>query len=175
MTRIYPEFLLCSRPQWSVSDPNIRSCRFHLTPSHIFSHQSKCIFSGSCYPDKCRPSCVRWTPTHSSSTNLSRESSHDTLNVAPQSKDFEWVETFVCCVKLAELMISISRTTLIFFQPVQLDVRSCVLSSSRTCISVLCQNSWKGRAYLWGGGGETELVILFLETAVAFWEEKKGG
>lgn len=60
---------------------------------------------------------------------------------------------FVCCVKLAELMISISRTTLIFFQPVQLDVRSCVLSSSRTCISVLCQNSWKGRAYLWGGGG----------------------
>lgn len=25
------------------------------------------------------------------------------------------------------------------------------------------------------GGGETELVILFLETAVAFWEEKKGG
>lgn len=60
---------------------------------------------------------------------------------------------FVCCVKLAELMISISRTTLIFFQPVQLGVRSCVLSSSRTCISVLCQNSWKGRAYLWGGGG----------------------
>lgn len=70
MTRIYPEFLLCSRPQWSVSDPNIRSCRFHLTPSHIFNHQSKCIISGSCYPDKCRPSCVRWTPTHSSSINV---------------------------------------------------------------------------------------------------------
>lgn len=80
---------------------------------------------------------------------------------------------FVCCVKLAELMISISHKTLIFCQPVQLDVRKCVLSSSCTCISVLCQNSWNGRAYFWGGG-ETEWVILFLETAVAFWEEKRG-